>query len=351
MCNIAGYAGNQQAAPILIEMLRKQAYYDGDMSTGIATIHEGKLYYKKLVGNVEHFLENVDLSELPGTIGIAHTRPAGSLQGIANHPVLTMDQRTAMVTNGTTPQTKYCAKWDECADFLDGLGYEFFHQDKNPNGRSPKRSRDGIKLNPGEVRLFMVDHYLKQGKTVAEALALACPWLYSDNVSVILSEYAPDRITLLRTTRPIVCVMEKNETYIATTRYGLPEELSAEAFDLPLFYAVEVRQNGITVTKHRMDAEPVMEMTPYTYREGYKRVEALLKSEKAPLYFDELELAIDKMRDLWPDNHTCVQHARLVYDLLWQFDREGRLHREVRVQQQPTGTRRRYYMWLEDNEK
>ena len=92
MCNIAGYAGNQPAAPILIEMLRKQAYYDGDMSTGIATIHEGKLYYKKLVGNVEHFLENVDLSELPGTIGIAHTRPSGSLQGIANHPVMTMDE-------------------------------------------------------------------------------------------------------------------------------------------------------------------------------------------------------------------------------------------------------------------
>ena len=44
MCNIAGYAGNKQAAPILLEMLRKQELYDGDMSTGVATIHEGKLY-------------------------------------------------------------------------------------------------------------------------------------------------------------------------------------------------------------------------------------------------------------------------------------------------------------------
>ena len=59
MCNIAGYAGNQQAAPILLEMLRRQELYDGDMSTGIATIHEGKLYSRKIVGNVDDFLRTI----------------------------------------------------------------------------------------------------------------------------------------------------------------------------------------------------------------------------------------------------------------------------------------------------
>ncbi len=53
MCNIAGYIGNRPAAPILIEMLRKQEWLDGGLSTGIATIHEGKLYYAKVVGDVE----------------------------------------------------------------------------------------------------------------------------------------------------------------------------------------------------------------------------------------------------------------------------------------------------------
>ncbi len=42
MCNIAGYIGNKQAAPILLEMLRKQQSFDGGFSVGIATIHEGK---------------------------------------------------------------------------------------------------------------------------------------------------------------------------------------------------------------------------------------------------------------------------------------------------------------------
>ena len=89
-------------------------------------------------------------------------------------------------------------------------------------------------------------------------------------------------------------------------------------------------------------------MTPYTYAEGYRRIEALLKSEKAPLYFDELEFAIGDMRDLWPGDHTLVQHARLVYDLLWQFDQEGRLQREMRVQERTDCTRHRWYFSLKD---
>ena len=56
MCNISGYAGNKQAAPILVEMLKKQEYFDGGLSTGIATIDdEGNLYYAKVFGSVAKY--------------------------------------------------------------------------------------------------------------------------------------------------------------------------------------------------------------------------------------------------------------------------------------------------------
>ena len=51
MCVIAGYAGNRPAAPILVDMLRKEQFFDGGLSTGIATIHEGKLYTAKVLGD------------------------------------------------------------------------------------------------------------------------------------------------------------------------------------------------------------------------------------------------------------------------------------------------------------
>ena len=118
---------------------------------------------------------------------------------------------------------------------------------------------------------------------------------------------------------------------------------------LPLFHTCVITKDGICVTADKMDMEPVSEMTPYCYAEAYKRFEKLLKGDDA-LYFDDLEIAADtQMRDLWEGDHTFVQHARLVYDMLWQFHKEGRLKMELRSQQiVPDGLRHRWYFRLMD---
>ena len=346
MCNIAGYAGNRQAAPILLEMLRAQQSYDGDLSTGVATIHEGRLYYKKVAGDVDTFLKTFDLDELPGTIGIAHTRPSRNPEQVPMHPNVNPSETMALVTNGTSPVTKYCTSWDAAALRLEENGYSFVHRYPNPKGRSPRIS-NGDHLSVAEMRVLLIDLYLKQGMTVTEALATACADMYSDNATVMINENYPDSIFALRTTRPLQVIMEQGETYLATSLYGMPEGLKNPPFMLPLHHACRITRDGVTVTPDKMDVEPVAEMTPYTYKEAYARFEALLQSDKAPLYFDQLEFAADEMRDIWEGSHTCVQHARLVYDMLYQFDREGRLKREMRVQELSVGKRHRWYFWLE----
>lgn len=347
MCNIAGYAGNKKAAPILLEMLRRQAPYDGDMSTGVATIHEGKLYYRKIVGDVDTLIRETDVLDLPGTIGIAHTRPGGNPAEVPMHPNFNTSETMALVTNGTTPRTKYCHLWDEAVDLLDENGYSFVHHYPNPKDKSPKLARNGEHLSPAEARVHLVDYYVnKKGLDIAEALTRACDHMYSDNVSVMICENEPDRIYACRTTRPMTVIVENGETYMATTRFAFPENLQTPAVDLPHFNACYMTRGGIHVTDRRMKGETVAEMTPFTYAEAYKRFEALLQSEKAPLFFDELEFAAGDMRDLWEGDHTCVQHARLVYDLLWQFEKEGRLKREMRLQEKKHGSRHRWYFSL-----
>lgn len=346
MCNIAGYAGNRQAVSVLLEMLRRQQPYDGDMSTGVATIHEGKLHCRKIVGDVDTLIRETDVLDMPGTIGIAHTRPGGRKEFVPMHPNISRNGTMALVTNGTTPYTKYSQGWSEAADLLDKAGFRFVHEGESKTAKAPRLSRNGNHVSPAEARVFLVEYYMEQGKTVTEAMALACAHMYSDNVTVLITQKYPDDIFALRTTRPLTVAMEGGETYLATTRFGMPEGLGERAQDLPLFHACRIGREGITVTADKMDMEPVAEMTPYTYAEGYRRFEALLQSDKAPLHFDQLELAADKMRDLWEGDHTCVQHARLVYDLLWQFDREGRLQREMREQQVKDGVRHRWYFSL-----
>ena len=346
MCNIAGYAGHRQAAPILLEMLRRQQAYDGDTSTGVATIHEGKLYYWSMVGGVDNLIRNTDVLELPGTIGIAHSRPGASPDFPPMHPNISRDGTIALVTNGTTPMTKYSPNWSEAVNMLDADGYRFVHEGETDAVAHPRLNRTGNHVSPAEARVFLVEYYMARGKSITQALALACKHMYSDNVTVLISESHPDSIYALRTTRPLTAVMENGETYLATTRFGMPDGLGEKAFDLPLFYACRIGRDGITVTPDKLDAEPVAEMTPYTYAESYRRIEALLQSDAAPLNYDKLEIALNEMRDLWPGDHTCVQHARLVYDLLWQFEQEGRLKREMRTRELNTGLRHRWFFSL-----
>ena len=100
MCNIAGYTGTRRAAPILIDMIRREQFIDGGLSTGIATIHEGKVYSAKILGDVDELLRTTDALNFPGTCGIIHSRPGGDFLSHA-HPFLSEDKDCAVVLNGT----------------------------------------------------------------------------------------------------------------------------------------------------------------------------------------------------------------------------------------------------------
>ncbi len=99
MCGIVGFIGKKEAAPLLVEGLKRLEYRGYD-SAGVATLTHGCIKRRRAQGkivNLEHVLE-----ELPaaGTIGIGHTRWA--THGIPNetnaHPHAT--QKVAVVHNG-----------------------------------------------------------------------------------------------------------------------------------------------------------------------------------------------------------------------------------------------------------
>lgn len=374
MCNIAGYAGNRQAAPILLEMLRAQQDFDGGLSTGVATVHEGKLYYRKLVGSVDDLIKNTDVLDLPGTIGISHSRPGGMANIIkpgedipatelvsgsrstgsnrtdAFHPFLSMDEEMALVTNGGHPPFCAFAKdWDAAADELLDQGYTFYTETDNPKNESPKRA-NGRFIMPPEIRVNLVDYYMKQGKSITEAFALSSTRMFSDNVSVMINQNVPDKFFACRVSRPLCACMSGGETYIATTRFAFPEEALGEVFSLPLMHVCEITRDGVKVTSDRVQSENVCPITPYAYHEAYERISNELRGKKdAPLYFDDLEFFVGReMNDIWPEQNTFVQHAALVYDVLWQLHIEGRLKTTVLPKPTRYGPVNRIYMWLED---
>ncbi|HKQ21635.1 MAG TPA: glutamine--fructose-6-phosphate transaminase (isomerizing) [Nitrososphaeraceae archaeon] len=101
MCSIIGYKGNEHASTVLIEGLKKMEYRGYD-SVGIATIKSGKLLIRKGVGKVAEVNKSLRLDELPGKLGIGHTRWAthGGIVDSNAHPHLACDSTIAVVHNG-----------------------------------------------------------------------------------------------------------------------------------------------------------------------------------------------------------------------------------------------------------
>ncbi len=101
MCGIIGYVGDDDAAPLLLNGLKRMEYRGYD-SAGIATISESRLIIKKDIGKISEIGETLGILEMKGNIGIAHTRWAthGSVIKENAHPHVSCDLEVAVVHNG-----------------------------------------------------------------------------------------------------------------------------------------------------------------------------------------------------------------------------------------------------------
>ncbi|UWQ90004.1 glutamine--fructose-6-phosphate transaminase (isomerizing) [Rhodobacteraceae bacterium M382] len=73
MCGIVGILSNHEAAPTLVEALKRLEYRGYD-SAGIATVNKGKLGRRRAVGKLVNLNDLLVHDPLPGKSGIGHTR-------------------------------------------------------------------------------------------------------------------------------------------------------------------------------------------------------------------------------------------------------------------------------------
>lgn len=102
MCGIVGFTGRQNAAPILLEGLKKLEYRGYD-SAGIAVCQNGMISVTKVSGRIANLCEKTENgANMPGYSGIGHTRWAthGAPTDINAHPHMSCDGRFSIVHNG-----------------------------------------------------------------------------------------------------------------------------------------------------------------------------------------------------------------------------------------------------------
>ncbi len=101
MCGITGYIGLKNAAPILLEGLKKLEYRGYD-SSGIALLKNGEISIDKKKGFVSETEKLYKEKPFYANLGISHTRWAthGKVSDANAHPHLSTCGNFALVHNG-----------------------------------------------------------------------------------------------------------------------------------------------------------------------------------------------------------------------------------------------------------
>ncbi|MGN0998111.1 MAG: glutamine--fructose-6-phosphate transaminase (isomerizing) [Faecousia sp.] len=194
MCGIVGYAGHQQAAPILLEGLTKLEYRGYD-SAGICVHGENELQIAKAKGRLQVLSDQIDGGKaVQGVVGIGHTRWAthGAPSDINSHPHLSDSGKIAVVHNGIIENEARLRAW------LMEKGLHF-------------RSETDTEVVANLVGYY----YAKSGDFVA-AVRKAVSKLEGSFALGILCVDNPDTIVALKKDSPLIFGFGDGENFIAS---------------------------------------------------------------------------------------------------------------------------------------
>ena len=120
MCGIVGYVGSKQAAPLLLEGLRRLEYRGYD-SAGLSVLQDGRIETRKVAGKIFGLAEVLETDCPLGSVGIAHTRWAthGAPTKQNAHPHTDCTGRFALAHNGIIENAGFLRKK------LEELGHTF----------------------------------------------------------------------------------------------------------------------------------------------------------------------------------------------------------------------------------
>ena len=172
MCNIAGYIGKKEAAPILLEMMRREEGFAGGFYTGI-TVHNGeRLHTRKVLGGLDRLLGETDCRTLSGTCGFIHSRSKSGGGAEWAQPFLSADGRSSLIANGCagaflTPDMKQ--KRCDTALALEADGYSFGSRSVGTVGDYPALA-DGTAIHSTDLMCQYVTRLIDRGMPPMEAL-------------------------------------------------------------------------------------------------------------------------------------------------------------------------------------
>lgn len=196
MCGIVGVLGNHEAAPLLVEALKRLEYRGYD-SAGIATVNHGRLDRRRAVGKLVNLSDLLVHEPLAGKAGIGHTRWAthGAATTSNAHPH--RSGPVAVVHNGIIENFR------ELRDELTALGLTFESQTDT------------------ETIAQLCRHLMDQGATPTEAARQTLKRLTGAFALCFLFDGQDDLMIAARRGSPLAIGHGKGEMFVGSDAIAL----------------------------------------------------------------------------------------------------------------------------------
>ena len=192
MCGIVGYVGPRDAAPILLDGLRRLEYRGYD-SAGIALLTEsGEVFVEKKAGKLTNLTEHLNGGAPAGHPGIAHTRWAthGRPNDVNAHPHIDCSGQLALIHNGIIENYR------EIKDRLLAAGHRF----------------------TSETDTEVLAHLIEQeyDGDLVEAVRRALQGVRGAYAIGVMHTAHPDRIVGARMNVPLIVGLGRGEAFLAS---------------------------------------------------------------------------------------------------------------------------------------
>jgi len=196
MCGIVGVIGSRQAAPLILDSLRRLEYRGYD-SAGIATLTEGQIDRRRAEGKLSNLAGVLAQTPLSGTTGIGHTRWATHGAPTENNAHPHGTPRVSVVHNGIIEN--HAGLRAE----LEAAGQQFGSETDT------------------ETVAQLVDLNLQRGMTPIEAAAAALRCLEGTYALAMIFSGHPDLIVGAQHGAPLAIGFGENEMFVGSDGLAL----------------------------------------------------------------------------------------------------------------------------------
>ncbi len=227
MCGIVGYVGDKPALEVVLDGLRRMEYRGYD-SAGVSVLGADGLQVERKQGKLARLVEHLGGRDLPGTLGIGHTRWAthGPPTDANAHPHIDCSGDIAVVHNGTIEN------------------FEALVTDLEDRGHQRRSDTDT------EVVAHLLEERYADGATagdLAASLRAVCKDLEGSFVLVVSHREQPDLVVAARRNLPLVIGLGEGENFVGSDVTSFIAH-TREARAVEQDQVVEVRRDGVVVT-------------------------------------------------------------------------------------------------------